>query len=198
MHNIKTIEIEYQQIDTKIDALSVQWDSEYANWQNQVITSEKYEELNEMFNNQLSALYKEREILNVRMTELKQASNAHGSTNGQQSKIEVKKESENNIEESDDEMFRNQLYYSLEEQLHEMLGNQLSDGLLIDDVKKPDDEICQFIELIETKNHVDALLQVQQQLEELQHQTIEVVNLKIEVVSQVQQQQQLSSRMKST
>jgi hypothetical protein len=52
MHNIKTIEIEYQEIDTKIDALSVQWDSEYANWQNQVITSEKYEELNEMFNNQ--------------------------------------------------------------------------------------------------------------------------------------------------
>jgi hypothetical protein len=39
------------------------------------------------------------------------------------------------------------------------------------------------------KNHVDALLQVQQKLEEPpQHQTIEVV--KIEVVSQVQQQQQ--------
>jgi hypothetical protein len=81
---MKTIEIEYQQIDTKIDALSVQWDSEYANWQNQVITSEKYEELNEMFNNQLSALYKEREILYVRMTELKQASNAHYSTDGQE------------------------------------------------------------------------------------------------------------------
>ena len=48
MHNIKTIEIEYQEIDTKIDALSVQWDSEYANWQNQVITSEKYEELNDL------------------------------------------------------------------------------------------------------------------------------------------------------
>ncbi len=189
MHHIKTIEIEYQEIDTKIDALSVQWDSEYENWQNQVITSEKYEELNEMFNNQLSALYKEREILYVRMTELKQASNAHGSTNGQESKIEVKKESENNIEESDDdEMFRNQLFYSLEEQLHEMLVNQLSDGLFIDDVKKLDDEICQFNELIETKNHVAALLQVQQQLEEQQHLTIEVV--KIEVVSQVQQQQQ--------
>jgi hypothetical protein len=41
--------------------------------------------------------------------------------------------------------------------------------------------------LIETKNHVDALLQVQQ-LEEPQHQTIKIV--KIEVVSQVQQQQQ--------
>ena len=100
----------------------------------------------------------------------------------------MKKESENNIEESDDEMFRYQLSYYLVEQLHEMLGNQLSDGLLIDDVKKPDDEICQFIELIETKNHVDALLQVQQQLKEPQHQTIEVV--KVEVVSQVQQQQQ--------
>ncbi len=37
------------------------------------------------------------------------------------------KESENNIEESDDEMFRNQLYYYLEEQLNEMLENQLSD-----------------------------------------------------------------------
>ncbi len=84
MHNIKTIEINYQQTDTKIDASSVQWDSEYANWQNQVITSKKYEEINEMFNNRLSALYKEREIMNVRMTELKQASNAHGSTNGQE------------------------------------------------------------------------------------------------------------------
>jgi hypothetical protein len=84
MHNIKTIEIEYQQIDTEIDALSVQWDSEYANWQNQEITSEKNEDLNERFNNQLSALYKEREILNVRMTDLKQASNAHSSTNGQE------------------------------------------------------------------------------------------------------------------
>ncbi len=125
-----------------------------------MITSEKYEELNEMFNNQLSAMYKEREILNVSMTELKQASNAHSSTNGLESKNEVKKESENNIEESDDEMFRNQLYYYLDEQLNEMLGNQLSYGLLIDDVKKPDDEICLFIELIETKNHVDALLQV--------------------------------------
>ncbi len=83
-------------------------------------------------------------------------------------------------------MFRNQLYYYLEEQLHEMLGNQLSNGL-IDDVKKPDDEICQFIELIETKKHVDASLQVQQQLEEQHHQTIE--DVKIEVVSQVQQQQ---------
>ncbi len=112
------------------------------------------------------SLYKEREILNVRITELKQASNAHGSTDGQESKLEVKKKSENNIEESDDDMFRNQVYYYLEGQLQEMLGNQLSDGLLIDDVKKPGDEICQFIELIETKNHVDALLQVQQQLEE--------------------------------
>ncbi len=100
----------------------------------------------------------------------------------------MKKESENNIEESDDEMFKNQLYYHLEKQLHEMLGNQLSDGLLIDDVKKPDHEICQIVELIETKNHVDALLQVQQQLEEPQHQKIEAV--KVEVVSQVQQQQQ--------
>ncbi len=70
---------------------------------------------------------REREILNVRMTELKQASSAHGSTDGQESKIEVGKESENNIEESDDEVFRNQLYYYLEEQLNEMLGNQLSD-----------------------------------------------------------------------
>ena len=76
-----------------------------------------------------------------------------------------------------------------------MLGNQLSDGLLIDDVKKPDDEICEFIELIETKNHVDALLQVQQQLEEQQHQKVEVV--KVEVVSQVQQQQQ-QQQMKSS
>ncbi len=75
-----------------------------------------------------------------------------------------------------------------------MLGNQLSDGLLIDDVKKPDDEICQFIELTETKNHVDALLQVQQQLEEPQLQTIEVV--KIEVVSQVEQQQQQQVKSK--
>jgi hypothetical protein len=79
-----------------------------------VITSGKSEELSEMFNNQLSALYKKREVLNVRMTELKQASNAHDSTNGQESKIEVKKESENNIEVSGDEMFRDQLYYYLE------------------------------------------------------------------------------------
>jgi hypothetical protein len=48
--------------------------------------------------------------------------------------------------------------------------------------------------LIETKNHVDALLQVQQQLEEPQHQTIKAV--KVEVVSQVQQQQQ-QQQMKS-
>jgi hypothetical protein len=60
----------------------------------------------------------------------------------------VKKESENNIKESNDEMFRNQLCYYLEEQLHEMSGNQLSDGLLIDDFKKSDDEICQFIRRI--------------------------------------------------
>ncbi len=64
----------------------------------------------------------------------------------------MKKESENNIEESDDEMFRYQLSYYLVEQLHEMLGNQLSERLLIDNVKKPGDEICQFIELIETEN----------------------------------------------
>ncbi len=114
MHNIKTKEIEYQEIDTKIDTLSVQWVSQYAHWQNQVITSEKYEERNEMFNNQLSAWYKEHEILNVRMTKLKHETNAPGSTNGQESKIEVKKESENNIEELDDEILRNQLYYYLE------------------------------------------------------------------------------------
>jgi hypothetical protein len=39
-----------------------------------------------------------------------------------------------------------------------MLESQLSDGFLIDGVKKPDDEIRQFIELLETKNHLDALL----------------------------------------
>ena len=69
-----------------------------------------------------------------------------------------------------------------------MLESQLSDGFLIDDVKKPDDEIRQFIELLETKNHFDALLQVLKHLEEQQHQKIEVVM--VEVVSQVQQQQQ--------
>ncbi len=67
---------------------------------------QKYEELNEMFNTQVSALCKELEILNVRMTELKQASNAHGSTNGQESKIEVKKESENNKTISRNQMMK--------------------------------------------------------------------------------------------
>ncbi len=47
---------------------------------------------------------------------------------------------------------------------------------------------------IETKNHVDALLQVQQQLEEPHQQKIEIV--KVEVFSQVQQQQQQQNEVK--
>ena len=47
-----------------------------------------------------------------------------------------------------------------------------------------------FIESTDTKNHVDALVQVQQQLDEQQHQTIE--DVKVEVVSQIQQQQMKS------
>jgi hypothetical protein len=48
--------------------------------------------------------------------------------------------------------------------------------------------------LIETNHHVNASLQVQQQLEEPQHQKIEIVN--VEVASQVQQQQ--PQQMKSS
>jgi hypothetical protein len=48
--------------------------------------------------------------------------------------------------------------------------------------------------LIETKHHVNASLQVQQQLEEPQHQKIEILN--VEVASQVQQQQ--PQQMKSS
>ncbi len=71
---------------------------------------------------------------------------------GQELKIEVEKGSDNNIKES--EMSRNQLSDYLVEQVNEMLRNQLSDGLLIVNVKNPDDEFFQFIKSIETKTHV--------------------------------------------
>ncbi len=90
----------------------------------------------------------------------------------------MENESENSTVESHNEVFRNQLSDYLVEQLNAMLRNQLSDGLLIVDIKKRDYEICQFIELIETKNHVYGLLQVHQQREEQQHQTIEVIRHK--------------------
>jgi hypothetical protein len=65
----------------------------------------------------------------------------------------------------------------------EMVQSKEEIELPIINVKKSDDEVHQFIESIETKNHVDDLLQVQQQ--EQQHQKLEVKT--VEIMYHVQQ-----------
>ena len=57
-------------------------------------------------------------------------------------------------------------------------------------VKKSDDEVHQFIELIENKNYADDVLQIQQR--EPQHQTLEVKT--VEIIYQVQQQPPLQQQ----
>ncbi len=119
------------------------------------------------------------EVLAI-LKELHQASKFNCSIEGQEStnnKFDIEQKSENTIK---------MVEMSTQTQEKEMAQSKQEIELPITsiNVKKSDDEVHQFIESIETRNHVDDLLQVQQQ--ELQHQTLEVKM--VEITYQVQQQ----------